>query len=100
MEGFLEKKGVEKYSIYLMDYYGTNPPLYPSWQKYFREHQPPVLVVYGKNDYIFPESGAQAYKKDLKNLEFHLFDTGHFALESYGKEIADRIRAFLDKNVN
>jgi len=79
--------------------YRTNPPLYPSWQKYFRDHQPPALVVYGKNDYIFPESGAQAYKKDLKNLEFHLFDAGHFALESHGKEIADKIRAFLDKNV-
>jgi len=79
--------------------YGTNPPLYPAWQKYFREHQPPALVVYGKNDHIFPESGAQAYKKDLKNLEFHLFDTGHFALESHGKEIADKMRAFLDKNV-
>jgi len=79
--------------------YGTNPPLYPSWQKYFRDHQPPALVVYGKNDYIFPESGAQAYKKDLENLEFHLFDAGHFALESHGKEIADKIRAFLDKNV-
>jgi len=51
--------------------YGTNPPLYPSWQKYFRDYQPPALVVYGKNDFIFPESGAQAYKKDLNNLEFH-----------------------------
>jgi len=79
--------------------YRTNPPLYPLWQKYFREYQPAALVVYGKNDYIFPEAGAQAYKKDLKNLEFHLFDTGHFALESYGSEIADKIRAFLNKNV-
>ncbi len=79
--------------------YSTNPPLYPSWQEYFRTHQPPALVVYGKNDYIFPESGAHAYKKDLENLEFHLFDAGHFALESHGKEITDKIRAFLDKNV-
>ena len=78
--------------------YRTNPPLYPQWQKYFRDHQPPTLVVYGKNDYIFPEAGAQAYKKDLKNLDFYLFDTGHFALESHGTEISRKIRKFMEKN--
>jgi len=89
----------DKIQLALFYDYRTNPPLYPTWQQYFREHQPPALVVYGKNDYIFPKAGAHAYKKDLENLEFHLFDTGHFALESYGKEIADKMRAFLDKNV-
>jgi pimeloyl-ACP methyl ester carboxylesterase len=52
--------------------YRTNVPLYPDWQAYFREHQPPALIVWGKNDYIFPAEGAHPYKKDLKNLEFHL----------------------------
>ncbi|OJJ18908.1 hydrolase [marine bacterium AO1-C] len=77
--------------------YGTNPPLYPSWQEYFRKHQPPSLVVWGKNDYIFPADGAHPYKKDLKNLEFHLLDTGHFALEEKGDEIAQYILNFMAK---
>ncbi|MGI9544973.1 MAG: alpha/beta fold hydrolase, partial [Cyclobacteriaceae bacterium] len=34
--------------------YRTNVPLYPEWQAYFRKHQPPTLIVWGKNDYIFP----------------------------------------------
>lgn len=80
--------------------YQTNVVLYPKWQQYFRDHQPETLIVYGKDDYIFPGVGAEAFKKDLKNLEFHLFETGHFALESYGKEIGELISDFLDRKVN
>ena len=78
--------------------YRTNVPLYPKWQKYFRDHQPPTLIVWGKNDYIFPADGAYPYKRDLKNLEFHLLDTGHFALEEKGDVIASYILSFLQKN--
>lgn len=79
--------------------YRTNPPRYPEWQQYFRDHNPEMLIVYGKNDYIFPVKGAEAYKRDLKNLEFHLFDAGHFALESHGVEIAATIRDFLKRKL-
>ena len=58
-----------------------------------------MLIVYGKNDYIFPAIGAEAFKKDVKNLEYHLYDAGHFALESFGDEIASTIRNFLDRKV-
>jgi len=78
--------------------YRTNVPLYPEWQQYFRDHQPPTLIVWGKNDYIFPADGAYPYKRDLNNLEFHLLDTGHFALEEKGDEIAEYILNFLNKN--
>ncbi len=64
-----------------------------------REHQPPTLLVWGKNDEIFPAEGAHPYKRDLKDLEFHLLDTGHFALEEDGKVIAEHIRRFNDKKV-
>ncbi|MCS3871517.1 pimeloyl-ACP methyl ester carboxylesterase [Chryseobacterium ginsenosidimutans] len=79
--------------------YQNNVPLYPSWQQYFRDYQPEMLIVYGKNDYIFPGSGAEAFKKDVKNLEFHLFEAGHFALESHGDEISAIISDFLDRKV-
>ncbi len=78
--------------------YRTNVPLYPKFQAYFRKHQPPTLIVYGKNDHIFPEAGAHAYKKDLKNIDFNLYDAGHFALETHGKEIAGKLRGFLEKH--
>ena len=78
--------------------YGSNPPQYPRWQDYFRKHQPPTLIVWGKNDTIFPPAGAEPYKKDLKTIEFHLLDTGHFALEEDGDQIADLMLQFLRKH--
>ena len=80
--------------------YRTNVPLYPKWQSYLREYQPPTLIVWGKNDYIFPAEGAYPYKKDLNNLEFHLLETGHFALEEEGDKIANYILRFMaNKNI-
>ena len=79
--------------------YRTNVSKYPEWQAYFREHQPPTLIVWGKNDHIFPPDGAHPYKRDLKNVEIHLLDTGHFALEEKGDVIADLILGFMKKNV-
>lgn len=78
--------------------YRTNVALYPKWQQYLRDYQPPTLIVWGKNDIIFPAKGAHPYKRDLKNIEFHLLDTGHFALEEKGDEIANYILNFLNKN--
>ena len=91
----LDRPGNEAIQLQLFYDYGSNPPLYPSWQEYFRQQQPPTLIVWGANDEIFPAAGAHPYKRDLKNVEFHLFDTGHFALEEDGDLIADLIRRFL-----
>ena len=95
----LDRPGNKDIQIELFSSYGTNPPLYPEWQAYFRQHQPPTLIVWGKNDYIFPGEGAEPYKRDLKNVDFHLLDTGHFALEEDGEVIAGLMRDFLDKNI-
>lgn len=78
--------------------YQNNVKLYPQWQAYFRAYQPPTLIVWGKNDQIFPASGAHPYKEDLKNVEFHLLNTGHFALEEEGTAIARYIDRFMKKN--
>jgi pimeloyl-ACP methyl ester carboxylesterase len=94
----LERPGNKDIQLQLFYDYGSNPPLYPDWQAYFREYQPPTLITWGKNDYIFPAEGATPYKRDLKNIDFHLLDTGHFALEEDGDFIASLIRKFLDKN--
>ncbi|HEY1188448.1 MAG TPA: alpha/beta hydrolase [Gemmata sp.] len=97
---FLDRKGNDDIQLDLFLSYGSNPPLYPKWQEYFRKHQPPVLIAWGKNDQIFPAAGAEPYKRDLKNVEFHLLDAGHFALETNGPEIAKLMREFLAKNVD
>ncbi|MEH1919557.1 alpha/beta fold hydrolase [Nostoc sp.] len=92
---FLDRPGNDEIQLALLYSYGTNPPLYPQWQEYFRKYQPPTLIVWGKNDYIFPADGAYPYQRDLKDVEFHLLDTGHFALEEEGDAIANYIDQFL-----
>jgi pimeloyl-ACP methyl ester carboxylesterase len=95
----LDRPGNDEIQLDLFLSYGSNPPLYPQWQAYFRTHQPPVLIAWGKNDPIFPAAGAEPYKRDLKTLEYHLLDAGHFALETHGDEIARLMRDFLGKHV-
>jgi pimeloyl-ACP methyl ester carboxylesterase len=92
---FLDRPGNAEIQLALFHSYGSNPPLYPEWQAYFRRHQPPTLIVWGKNDAIFPPEGAYPYRRDLKDVELHLLDTGHFALEEDGARIAGLIRRFL-----
>ncbi|MCL4157536.1 UNVERIFIED_CONTAM: hypothetical protein GTU68_027050 [Idotea baltica] len=93
----LDRPGNQEVQLELFYDYGSNLSEYPKWQALFRKHQPEALLVWGKNDPIFPEAGAHPYKRDLKNLEFHILDTGHFALEEYGAEIAERIIALRDR---
>lgn len=93
----LDRKGNQDIQLKLFLDYATNLREYPKWQALFRKHQVPTLLMWGKNDHIFPAHGAHPYKRDLKNLEFHLLDTGHFALEEYGDQIAGRMVAFLHR---
>jgi pimeloyl-ACP methyl ester carboxylesterase len=95
----LDRPGNDKIQLALFYDYRKNPPLYPAWHKYLREKQPPVLIVWGKNDPIFIYPGAEAFLNDVPNAEIHPLDTGHFALEEEGAQIAQLIRAFLEKNV-
>jgi pimeloyl-ACP methyl ester carboxylesterase len=95
----LDRPGNQEIQLDLFYDYRTNIPLYPGWQAYFRKHQPPTLVVWGKNDPIFVVDGADPYKRDLPNAELHLIDTGHFALETHGPEIAGLIRDFLGRSL-
>jgi pimeloyl-ACP methyl ester carboxylesterase len=77
--------------------YASNVSLYPTFQKYFRDHRPPILAVWGKNDPFFLPAGAEAYRRDLPDAEVHLLDTGHFALETHVHEIGSRIIDFLGR---
>lgn len=91
----LDRPGNAEIQLDLFYDYRTNLPLYPEFQAFFREYQPPTLIVWGKNDFIFPPEGALPYSRDLWNVERHLLDTGHFALETHGEEIASRIESFI-----
>lgn len=98
-QALLDRPGNVEIQLDLFYDYRTNLELYPQFQKFLRERQPPALIVWGKNDAIFPAAGARAYLRDLPRAELHLLDTGHFALEDQGDEIARLMRAFLDRTL-
>lgn len=92
----LSRPNAHKMNIDLFYDYQNNLKLYPKWQQYLRDNQPPMLIVWGKNDAFFPESGAEAYKRDLKNIDYNIYDTGHFALEEDGNDIIAKMRDFMN----
>ncbi len=95
VQPLLDRAGNQEIQLDLFYDYRTNVPLYPTWQKYFRDHQPPTLILWGKNDEIFPAEGARPYLRDLPQAELHLLDTGHFAIEEDGARMSQLIRRFL-----
>lgn len=78
--------------------YASNFDRYEEWHAYFRQYQPPTLVVWGEGDFVFGVPGAESYRKDLKQIEVHILKAGHFALETSGREIAGHIRNFLGRH--
>jgi pimeloyl-ACP methyl ester carboxylesterase len=92
---YLARPGAEEIQLDLFGDYRSNVALYPSFQKYFRAHTPSFLAVWGKNDPFFLPIGAEAFKRDIPDADVRFFDTGHFALETHAREIAESIRDFL-----
>ncbi len=98
-QSFLDRPGNAAIQLDLLYNYQSNVALYDRWHEYFRNRQPRMLIVWGKNDPFFTVEGAKAYQRDLPNAELHLIDTGHFALEDSSAFIAERMRDFLSTRV-
>ena len=96
---YLDRPGNKEIQLTLIRNYVSNIVLYDTWQAYFRKHQPLTLVISGKNDKIFIEKGAIAYKRDIKNAQISLLNGGHFVLEEKQEEAAELIKEFLRKNL-
>jgi pimeloyl-ACP methyl ester carboxylesterase len=95
----LARSGNDEIQLDLFLDYASNVALYPKFQEYFRTKRPPLLAVWGKNDPFFLPPGAEAFMRDNPNAEVHFYDTGHFALETHHREIADAIREFLNRKL-
>ena len=94
-QALLDRPGNNDIQLNLLHNYQSNPPKYEEWHEYFRKYQPPMLIVWGKNDPFFTVPGAEAYLADLPKAELHVLDTGHFALEEELEFIAEKMNQFL-----
>lgn len=90
----MDRPGDKEIQFALHANYGSNIEHYDEWHAYFRKFQPPALIVWGQGDFVFLPAGAEAYRKDLKHVELHMLNAGHFALETNAAEIAGYIREF------
>lgn len=91
----LQRPGNQEIQLDFLFNYSSNIGLYPVFQKYFREVNPPLLAIWGRNDPFFKPAGAEAFLNDNPNAEVVLLNTGHFALETHVDEIASTILRFL-----
>jgi pimeloyl-ACP methyl ester carboxylesterase len=95
---FNAKPGNADNQLDLVSDYASNVALYDSWHAYFRQYQPRTLIVWGKGDPFFTVEGSKAFARDLKQVDYNLYDAGHFALEEKGPEIAAKILSFMGGN--
>jgi pimeloyl-ACP methyl ester carboxylesterase len=95
----LDRPGNKEIQLALFYDYQNNLKQYPTWHEYFRVNQPPTLVAWGKNDIFFGQQGALAFQKDLKDVEVHLLNTGHFPLEEDLEVSAHLIKRFLCERI-
>jgi pimeloyl-ACP methyl ester carboxylesterase len=96
---FTERPHAQRVQLDLFYDYRTNVAMYPLWQKFLREHQPPALIFWGQNDLFFTREGGEAYLKDLPNAEIHRLNSGHFAVEDCLGEISSNIKRFYPEKV-
>jgi pimeloyl-ACP methyl ester carboxylesterase len=92
---YLTRPGADEVQLDLFGDYQSNVALYPTFQKYFRTYKPALLAIWGKNDPFFLPAGAEAFTHDNPAAVVQFLDTGHFALETHAKEIAQSMREFL-----
>lgn len=94
-QALLDRPGSAARQLALFRDYQTNVASYDAWHAYFRTHQPKALLAWGKHDPFFTVPGAEAFRRDLKHLEVHYFETGHFALEEDAPPIAALIKRYF-----
>ena len=92
---FLSQPGQAEIQSDLFYDYRTNVDAYPKWQAWMREKQPRLLVIWGKYELSFDSGEPERYRKDVPNVEVHIVDGGHFALDTAADQIAALVQGFV-----
>ncbi|MFD5822783.1 alpha/beta fold hydrolase [Nesterenkonia xinjiangensis] len=68
---------------------------FPEIAEYHAAFQPPCLVLWGRHDTAFDIAEVFAYHQALAHVEAHIYDAGHFLLETHATEVADLLVTFV-----
>lgn len=62
---------------------------------YLAKHQPRAMLLWGRHDAFFDVAEVQSWLVDLPRMEAHVFDAGHFLLETHALKAAELMLEFV-----
>lgn len=96
---YLDRPGARRVQLDFFYDYRKNVELYPKWQAFLRQRQPPTIIFWGQEDIFFTPEGGESYLQDLPNAEMYRLSSGHFAVEDCLDTIASNILRFYEEKV-
>jgi pimeloyl-ACP methyl ester carboxylesterase len=75
--------------------YASHVARFDDLSDYHRTCQPPCLLLWGRHDAYFDLPEILGYARELDSLEMHVYDAGHFLLETHAPECAEVMSAFI-----
>jgi pimeloyl-ACP methyl ester carboxylesterase len=64
---------------------------------YLKERQPPALMLWGRHDPFFDIAETLSWMQDLPRMEAHIFDGGHFLLETHAEPALSLMMEFITR---
>ena len=92
---YLARPGSDEVQLDLFGDYKSNVALYPAFQELFPHAQAAVPGGLGQERSVLHSARRRGVQARQSQAVVQFFDTGHFALETHAREIADAIRTFL-----
>jgi pimeloyl-ACP methyl ester carboxylesterase len=77
--------------------YATHVARFDEIGAYFKQWQPPALMVWGRHDAFFDIAETLSWMQDLPRMEAHILDGGHFLLETHAEPTAALMSAFIER---
>jgi pimeloyl-ACP methyl ester carboxylesterase len=66
---------------------------------YLAKHQPRALLLWGRHDAFFDIAEVHSWLVDLPRMEAHIFDAGHFLLETHARKAAELMLEFVGRGL-
>ena len=64
---------------------------------YLKKWQPPALMLWGRHDPFFDLAETLSWMQDLLRMEAHIFDGGHFVLETHAEPALSLMMEFIKR---
>lgn len=77
--------------------YGNYAAGFPAIADYLERRQPPALLLWGRHDAFFALAEVLSWLETLPRMEAHIFDAGHFVLETHAEQAGQLMLEFIKR---